>query len=205
MTFPIVAIASSAGGLEALSELLEALPSPNGMAFIVVAHLSPEHESLLADLLAKKTTMAVQSVSDGVRIRADRVYVIPPNTTLTVRGEALQLRARDREHPHHPADILFTSLAEAHKERAIGIVLSGGDADGSLGAQSVKQHGGLTFAQEPDSARFPSMPSNAIDTGCIDFVLPPREIARELGRLRSHAYLREAIGSHPTRAENTLA
>ncbi|MBW4053214.1 MAG: response regulator [Proteobacteria bacterium] len=199
MTFPIVAIASSAGGLEALSELLEALPAQSDMAFIVVAHLSADHESLLPDLLARRTSMAVQSASDGVQLRAGHVYVIPPNTTLTVQGEALQVRPRDRDHLHHPADILFTSLAEAYKESAIGIVLSGGDADGSLGVRSIKQHGGLTFAQEPDSARFPSMPSHAIDTGCIDFVLPPREIAHELVRLGSHAYLREAIGSHPTR------
>ncbi|HTY55837.1 MAG TPA: chemotaxis protein CheB, partial [Candidatus Binataceae bacterium] len=202
MTFPIVAIASSAGGLEALSELLEAVATPCDMAFIVVAHLSSEHESLLVELLARKTTMTVRSASHGMRVEPDQVYVIPRNTILTIKGDALQLQLqpRERDRPHHPADVFFTSLAEARADSAIGIVLSGGDADGSRGVRSIKEHGGITFAQEPDSARFPSMPTNAIESGCIDFVLGPSEIARELGLLRSQAYLREATG-RPATAE----
>ena len=190
MTFPIVAIGSSAGGLESLSELLETVPSRPDMAFIVVQHLSAEHESFLSELLGRKTQMSVQTITDGMQVCPDHVYVIPPNTSLTINEDVLHLRERDRERPHHPADILFISLAEARADTAIGIVLSGGDADGALGVQSIKQQGGITFAQEPTSARFPSMPKNAIDTGCVDFVLRPKEIARELGRLRSHAYLR---------------
>jgi two-component system, chemotaxis family, CheB/CheR fusion protein len=201
VTFPIAAIASSAGGLEALSALLEALPAQSDMAFVVVAHLSAEHESVLPELLGRKTAMAVQGIADGMRIQADRVYVIPPNTTLTIKDERLQLRPRERGQPHHPADILFTSLAEERAHSAIGIVLSGADADGAQGVRSIRLHGGLTFAQEPGSARFPSMPSSAIDTGCIDFVLRPAEIARELGALRSQAYLRESSSSQAMRPD----
>ncbi len=195
MAFPIVAIGASAGGLEALSELLGALSPNSDMAFIVVQHLSADHESLLPELLGKRTTLTVKAASDGMAVQPDRVYVIPPDTTLTIKDDRLQLRDRDHDRPHHPADILFISLAEARADTAIGIVLSGGDGDGSLGVRSIKHFGGITFAQEPTSARFPSMPTNAIDTGCIDFVLRPSEIAHELGRLRSHPYLRFATGA----------
>ena len=195
LAFPIVAIGASAGGYEALSELFEALSSTGDMAFIVVQHLSAEHESLLPELLGKKTEMPVQSAAEGMAIQPGHVYVIPPNTSLTIKDDRLQLRQRDRERPHHPADILFVSLAEARSDTAIGIVLSGGDADGALGVQAIKHHGGITFAQEPDSARFPSMPKSAIETGCVDFVLGPSEMARELGRLRLHPYLRLATGA----------
>jgi two-component system CheB/CheR fusion protein len=192
LKFPIAAIGASAGGLEALSELFESLPASSGMAFIVVQHLSAEHVSLLAELLGRKTKMPVESIFDGMQIQPDRVYVIPPNATLSITDDRLQVQERERNRPHHPADVLFTSLSEARAESAIGIVLSGGDADGSLGVQAIKHQGGITFAQEPGSARFPSMPTHAIDTGCIDFVSPPKEIARELLRLRSHPYLQEA-------------
>jgi len=199
--FPVAAIASSAGGLEALSAILEALPDENDMAFVVVAHLSAEHESALPQLLARKTVMPVQSIVDGVQIQADRVYVIPPNTTVRIADERLRLRVRERGQPHHPADILFSSLAEERGHSAIGIVLSGGDSDGAQGVRSIKLHGGLTFAQEPGTALFPSMPTSAIDTGCIDFVLRPADIARELAGLRSHTYLRQGEGLAETLAE----
>jgi two-component system CheB/CheR fusion protein len=190
LTSPIVAIGASAGGLEAVSELLAALPRKSDMAYVVVQHLDPGHHSLLAELLAKKTAMPVVQVHDGVRIEASHVYVIPPNATLTLLGEQLHLKPRPTEGPHHPVDILFTSLAEARADAAIGVVLSGGDSDGSLGVQAIKHSGGITFAQDPQSARFPSMPHNAIETGCVDFVLRPSDIAHELMRLGRHAYLR---------------
>jgi len=189
MTFPIVAIASSAGGLEALTELLAALPAKSGLAYVAVQHLDPDHESLLAEILTKKTPLAVMVARDGLAIEPDHVYVIPPNTTLTVKDERLRV-VRRASGPHHPADILFTSLAEERAERAIGVVLSGGDDDGALGIQVIKQAGGIIFAQEPSSAKFPSMPKHAIETGCVDFVLRPNQISRELMRLSQHPYLR---------------
>ncbi len=189
MTFPIVAIGASAGGLEAITELLNALPSKSGMAYIVVQHLNPDYESLLSEILTKRTPLPVMQVQEDVELQPDRVYLIAPNTTLTVVDNVIRVVPR-ASGMHHPADILFASVADDRAELAIGIVLSGGDGDGSLGVQAIKQAGGITFAQEPASARFPSMPRTAIDTGCVDFVLRPKDIARELMRLIQHPYLR---------------
>jgi len=185
-------MAASAGGLEAVSELLAALPAQCGVACIVVQHLDPGHESLLTEILAKRTSLPVVQAHDGVVAAPNHVYVIPPNATLSMTGERIRVTPR-ASGLHHPADILFTSLAEERGDSAIGVVLSGGDGDGALGIQAIKQAGGITFAQEPASARFPSMPRNAIATGCVDFVLRPKEIAHELARLSHHPYLRSVL------------
>ncbi|MDE2448961.1 MAG: response regulator [Gammaproteobacteria bacterium] len=191
MTFPIVGIGASAGGLEAVSELLAALPSKSGVAFILVQHLDPDHESLLTELLAKRATMPVRQAEEGLAIEPDHVYVIPPNATLTVSDQRLRLVARPSAPARHmPADALLKSLAADRGDASIGVILSGGDSDGALGIEAIKHEGGITFAQEPTHARFPSMPRSAIETGCVDFVLRPREIARELVRLVRHPYLR---------------
>ena len=188
--FPIVAIGASAGGLEAVSELLAAAAPHSGMAYIVVQHLDPTHESLLPEILAKKTTMEVVPASEGLTVEPDHVYVIPPNVTLTLQDDVLHLTPREAGPARHmPADVLFRSIAENCGDAAIGVVLSGGDSDGALGTQQIKHSGGITFAQEPSSARFPSMPRSAIETGCVDFVLRPSQIARELARLDGHPYL----------------
>ena len=191
-TSPIVAIGASAGGLEAVSELLGAIaPHDSGMAYIVVQHLDPTHQSLLPEILAKKTAMKVVPADEGLTVKPDHVYVIPPNATLTLQDGVLHLTPRERAPARHmPADALFKSLAENYGDAAISVVLSGGDSDGALGTQQIKHNGGITFAQEPSSARFPSMPRSAIETGCVDFVLRPSQIARELGRLGGHPYLR---------------
>ncbi|HEU4532315.1 MAG TPA: chemotaxis protein CheB, partial [Steroidobacteraceae bacterium] len=187
-----MAIGASAGGLDAVSELLDALPQRSGMAYIFVQHLAPGHASVLPEILSKRTDMPVLSAHDGQRIDVDHVYVIPPNTTLSLTDGHLRLDPREGGAPHKPVDILFTSLAREHAQGAIAVVLSGGDADGTLGVQEVKHEGGITFAQDPESARFPSMPQNAISTGCVDFVLPPKRIAQELTRLGGHPYLARA-------------
>jgi two-component system, chemotaxis family, CheB/CheR fusion protein len=179
----VVGIGASAGGLDALVELLGALPA-TGMAFIVVQHLDPTHESLLPEILAKKTTMAVSLATAGEAVKPDHVYVIPPDGLLTVHEGLIEVKRRTSapERPF-PVDLLFSSLAAAYGEGAIGVVLSGADADGSLGLREIKRAGGFTFAQQPESARFPTMPRHAIETGCVDLVLRPREIAGELARL----------------------
>ena len=187
-------MAASAGGLEAVSELLAALPARAGVAYVVVQHLDPGHESLLTEILAKRTSLPVVQAYDGVAAEPDHVYVIAPNTTLLVAGDRIRVKRR-ASGVHHPADILFTSLAEERGDSAIGVVLSGGDSDGALGIQAIKQAGGITFAQEPTSARFPGMPRSAIGTGCVDFVLRPQEIARELARLSHHSYLRSVLNT----------
>jgi two-component system CheB/CheR fusion protein len=154
------------------------------MAFIVVQHLDPKHESLLPEILAKKTTMAVSLASAGEAVQPDHVYVIPPDALLTIHDGLIEVKPRARvpERPF-PVDLLFSSLAVAYGEGAIGVVLSGADADGSLGLRAIKHAGGFTFAQQPESARFPTMPRHAIETGCVDLVLRPNEIAGELARL----------------------
>src|SRR4249919_995207 len=179
----VVGIGASAGGLEALGELFGALPA-TGMAFIVVQHLDPTHESLLPEILAKKTTMAVSLARAGEAVQPDHVYVIPAEALITVHEGLIHVKRRTSA-PERPfaVDLLFSSLAVTYGERAIGIVLSGADADGSLGLRAIKQAGGFTFAQQPESARFPMMPRHAIETACVDLVLRPKEIAGELARL----------------------
>ena len=196
MASPIVALGASAGGLEALFELFSALPPSTGASFVVIQHLDREHRSLLKELLAKKTQMPVAQIEEGQELLANHVYVIPPNTSLKVEGNRFRLAPRDTSNaPHHPVDVFFMSMATSSESAAIGVVLSGGDSDGALGVKSIKDHGGITFAQTPASTKFPNMPQNAIDSGCVDFVLRPAEIANEIARLTQHSYLRTSRGS----------
>jgi two-component system CheB/CheR fusion protein len=186
-TSPIVAVASSANDLEAVSELLSALPADYSAAFIIVVqHLNAGRERLLAEALADRTILPVMLAHDGVVAEQDHVYLIPASNTLTMTGRRIRVTPNAGK-LDHPADILFTSLAKERGASAIGVVLSGGGSDGSLGIRAIKQGGGTTFAQYPGSARFPSMPICAIETGCVGFVLRPNEIARGLTRLSRHA------------------
>jgi two-component system CheB/CheR fusion protein len=185
-TSPIVAVASSADDLEAVSELLSALPADYSAAFIVVQLLTSGRERLLAEALGKRTILPVMLAHDGVVAEQDHVYLIPASNTLTMTGRRIRVTPNAGK-LDHPGDILFTSLAKERGASAIGVVLSGGGSDGSLGIRAIKQGGGTTFAQYPGSARFPSMPICAIETGCVDFVLRPNEIARGLTRLSRHA------------------
>jgi two-component system, chemotaxis family, CheB/CheR fusion protein len=182
----IVAVVSSAVDLEAVSELLCALPAECGAAFIIVQHLDSGRERLLAEALAIRTSLPVMQATDGMVAEQNHVYVIPAGTTLTMTGRRIRVTPNSGG-PHHPGDILFTSLAKECGDSAIGVVLSGGGSDGALGIQAIKQGGGTTFAQYPGSARFPGMPISAIETGCVGFVLRPNEIARELTRLSRDA------------------
>ncbi|QDH81160.1 PAS domain S-box protein [Echinicola soli] len=186
--FPIVAIGSSAGGLEAMMELLKHLPSDTGMAFIYVQHLSPDHKSMLTDILSKKTVMKVQEIDDMDKIEPDNVFVIPYNKGIEVTDGHIKLIPRSESSSAISIDILFSSLAQAQKERVIGIVLSGNASDGTLGLKDIKHEGGLTFAQD-DTATFTSMPHSAISAGVADYILSPKEIAHELERLSKHPFV----------------
>jgi two-component system CheB/CheR fusion protein len=180
----VVGIGASAGGLEALSRLLENLPHDTGLAFVLLQHLDPNHPSILTELLAAKTTMPVAEAAEGVPVEADHVYVAPPGTDLTIEAARLRLKRRDEDgHPHLPIDRFFRSLAADASERCIGVILSGAASDGVQGLAAIKSSGGLTFAQDPSSAEYSSMPSSAILARVVDFVLPPEEIASELTRL----------------------
>lgn len=188
-TFPIVAIGASAGGLEAITELLKYLSPNTGMAFIYVQHLSPDHESMLTSLLAKATEMRVQEIQDKVLIEPNNLYVIPPDKEISVVKRHIKVTPRPAEPKYNlPIDVLFSSLADSLKEKIIGIILSGSANDGTRGIKSIKEEGGLTFAQD-ESAKFNSMPKSAIATGSVDYILSPKAIALELSRLSDHTFL----------------
>ena len=187
MSLPIVGIGASAGGLESFSELLACLPAGAGLAYVFVQHLDPGYASRLVEILSKRAGFPVEQARDGVKILPDHLYVIAPNTTLTLGDGVLHLRSRDpAERPHRPVDAFFHSLAQERGPNAIGIILSGSGTDGAKGIQAVKQAGGITFAQDESSALFFGMPNSAIGTGCVDFILSPGDIALELINISRH-------------------
>ncbi|MCC5630310.1 PAS domain-containing protein [Nostoc sphaeroides CHAB 2801] len=192
--FPIVGIAASAGGLEAFTQLLKHLLTDTGMAFVLIQHLDPNHKSLLSEILARTTTMPVTEVRDGVTVEPNKVYIIPPNTKMMLSGGVLQLTPREKiQGKYMPADAFFTSLAADRGHKAIAVVLSGADGDGSLGLKAIKAAGGVTFAQCEDTAKFDSMPNTAVATGNVDFVLPPQKIAEELVNLSRNPFISNSL------------
>lgn len=193
----IVGIGASAGGLEAFTELLSHLPDDTGMAFVLIQHLDPSHESHLTELLSKATRMPVSEVKGETRAEPNRVYVIPPRCNLSVSGGVLDTPSRPASGRNMPIDSFFLGLAEDQGRHALGVVLSGTASDGTLGLQAIEAAGGITFAQEVRTAKFEGMPGSAIAAGVVDFVLPPAGIARQLAAIarKSHApaELRNAI------------
>ncbi len=191
--FPVVGVGASAGGLEAFIELLENLPTDPGMAILFVQHLDPHHKSQLPEILCRVTNLKVREVTQGMSVEKDHVYLIPPNTVMTLSDGRLTLSPRSAAPGQNmPIDHLFRSLAAIHRNRAIGVLLSGGGSDGTLGFHAIKGEGGITLAQDEASARHVSMPRSAILDGNVDYILPPGDIARELVRLTRHPYAREA-------------
>ena len=187
----VVGAGASAGGLEAFLELLRPLPKKTGMAFVLIPHLDPKHESAMTELLSRGTGMQVREVHDGLKVKPDCVYVIPPNRVMTIHRGILRLVQREPERPPMPIDTFFRSLAQDCGKSAIGIILSGTASDGTLGVAAIKNEGGITFAQDTHSAKYSGMPNSAISSGHIDFVLPPEAIARELMRIRKHPYVND--------------
>ena len=204
-SFPIVGVGASAGGLAAFTELLTHLPLDTGMGFVLVQHLDPEHESALTQLLARATKMPVREITNNQRVEANCVYVIPPNTNLGIARGVLKLQPRpETRTPHRSIDFFFESLAEDQRQRAIGVILSGTATDGTLGLEAIKAEGGITFAQD-DSARYDSMPRSAVAAGCVDFVLSPENIAKELARIATHPYVAGQPPGSLTPAEDDRA
>ena len=189
--FPVVGIGASAGGLEAATLFFKELSTHLGMAYVLVLHLDPARESKVTEILARTTTLPMVQAKDGTRVEPDHVYVIPPNCEMTIDHWVLHLR--DRE-PHRSAnttiDTFLRSLAVAHGSDAIGVILSGTASDGTLGLEAIKGEAGIyVFAQEPASAKYDGMPASAIASGCVDFILTPVGIAREIARIRQHPYI----------------
>ena len=179
----VVGIGSSAGGLEALQQFLTFLPTDTGMAFVIIQHLSPDHRSLLADILGKYTTMPVLEAKEGMHVRKNTVYMLPPKYNMEIEADELHLREYNHQHINHPIDIFFRSLAKAYENRAVAIILSGTGSDGTNGIRQIKERNGLIIAQAPESAKFDGMPRSAIATGFADLILNPDSIAREMAHI----------------------
>ena len=183
--FDVVALAASAGGLNALTHVLAALPGDFPAALVVVQHLDPRHRSLMAEILSRRTALPVKEAAEGDELHAGRAYVAPPNRHLLVNPDrTLSLTQTQLVHFVRPsADLLFESTAASFKERAIAVVLSGSGSDGSMGVKAIKKMGGTVIVQDAKNAEFTGMPEAALATGLADFVLPLAEIAPALQKL----------------------
>jgi two-component system, chemotaxis family, protein-glutamate methylesterase/glutaminase len=177
-SFEVVAIAASAGGLNALSQLLSGLPANFPAAVVVVQHLDPRHRSLMADILSRRTPLQVKQAEETDKLSPGTVFIAPPNKHLLVDSEGtLSLTQSKLVHFVRPsADLLFESVAASFKDQVIGVVLSGSGSDGAMGVKAIKKMGGTVIAQDEATSEFFSMPNAAIQTGCVDFILPLREI-----------------------------
>jgi two-component system CheB/CheR fusion protein len=189
---PVIGVGASAGGLEAFQALFSRMPADSGMAFVVVQHLDPHHETLMPELLARHASMPVQLVNEDIAVETDHIYVTPPNATVTIDNCVLRVSRPERTRGRRtPIDSFFRSLAEDQGDDAVGIILSGTGADGAIGLRSIREHGGMTMVQTPGSARQDSMPRSAMLTGMVDYVLPVEEMpAYLLDHLRNLTEIR---------------
>lgn len=182
--FPVVGVGASAGGLDAFRILIRSIPVDSGMAYILVQHLHPEHNSSLAEILQRETEIPVHEITDNVRVEKDHVYIIPSNKLLVATDGILQLSPRPKNEKNMPIDIFFKSLAEVHQSHSIGVIMSGNGSDGTLGLKSIKDHGGITIAEDPSTAAYDSMPVSAIKEEVVDFILFPEKILEKLMQLQ---------------------
>lgn len=182
--FFVVGIGASAGGLRPLEDFFENMPVDSGAAFVVIQHLSPDFKSLMKELLGRKTRLEIHRVEDGMELKPNSVYLIPPGKNLVVEGRYLRLQKqrRHQHQPNFPIDLFFESLGRSHAQRAIGVVLSGTGSDGTHGLQAINEAGGVTMVQDPATAEFDGMPESAIATGIVDRVLSPAELAQLIYR-----------------------
>lgn len=177
----VVGLGASAGGVAVLQQFFSDMAPDSGLAFVVVMHLSPEHESNLAGVIAQKTSMPVMQVNEPVKVKPDQVYVIPPNHQLTFEESTLHLVPPQQALGRRVTiDLFFRTLAHAYGQRAVGVVLSGSDSDGAIGLKHIRAQGGVTMAQDPNEAEYDSMPATAVSTGMVDWVLPVAEMAPKL-------------------------
>jgi two-component system chemotaxis response regulator CheB len=183
--FDIIALAASAGGLRALSQLLATLPNEFPATIAVVQHLDPRHRSLMADILSRRTELKVTQAQEGERLEIGTAYIAPPNRHMLVNSDrTISLTQSELVHFVRPsADLLFESVAASFKERAIAVVLSGTGSDGSMGVRAIKKMGGTVIVQDEKTSEFFGMPGAAIQTGCVDFILPLDEISAALETL----------------------
>ena len=203
--FLIVGIGASAGGLEALEELFAPMPADTGMAFVVVTHQHPSHTSMLPELLAKSTVLAVAEAEDGMKVEPNHVYVSPPGGYLAILNGVLhRMETGKVASPHLPIDYFFRSLAGDRKEKAVCIVLSGTGTDGTAGLKAIKSESGTAIVQQLISAKFDGMPESAVATGLADYVLPPSEMPRQLVDCARRLFGAGHPG-HPAEAPESIA
>ena len=186
--FPIVGIGASAGGLEAFRQFLSAITEDSGMAYVIVQHLDPSHESMLPDILSRCTNLPVHEITDEIHLAPNNIYVIPENKILTSTDGILQLTPRGDDKRNRAINVFFKSLAEIHQNLAVGVVLSGTGTDGTQGLKDIKEHGGITFAQDQASATYGEMPQNAVDANAADFELTAKEIPTKLLEIWSEKF-----------------
>ncbi|MBN2728661.1 MAG: PAS domain-containing protein [Bacteroidales bacterium] len=189
--YPIVGIGASAGGLEALEEFFKNLPNNPGAAFVIIQHLSPDYKSLMKELLQRYTNIPIHVASDGMNVECNHIYLIPPKMNMSIFNRKLQLSEQDKKRTLNlPIDIFFRSLAKDQHKNAIAIVLSGTGSDGALGIRDIKEFGGITMAQDDQSAKFDGMPKSSINTGVIDIISPPNTLAEELINYIKHPFVK---------------
>jgi two-component system CheB/CheR fusion protein len=181
----IIGIGASAGGLEAIQSFFKKMPVDSGFAFVVLQHLSSEHKSLMAELLAKHTSLPVRYIEEGMIVEKNHIYLLPPRKNLRLSQYRLFLMPQNQNKNHNsslnlPIDLFFQSLAVEIAQKAVAIIMSGTGNDGSSGIATIKEHGGLVMAQDATTAKFTEMPQRAIETGLVDFILPPEAMAQQL-------------------------
>ena len=211
LTFPIVGIGASAGGLTAAGKFLDTMPADSGMAFVVVLHLDPTHLSMLAQVLGKRTKMPVREAQDQMRLEPNTVYVIPPGQCLTLEGGLLHLSPPSEPRAMRmPIDLFFRSLAASQQERAIAMILSGMGTDGAAGAKAIKANGGMVIVQDPADAQHDGMPRSTIAVGMVDFVARVDQIHEILIKYAKQPYVQGAppatiLGREPDDIDTVLA
>ena len=207
--FPVVGIGASAGGIAAFEAFFSTMPAESdpGVAFVLVQHLARDHKSILSELIRRYTRMQVFEVEDGMVVRPNCAYIIPPNRDMQLSNGALHLLEPGLARGIRlPIDFFFRSLAQDQRERAICIVLSGTGSDGTLGVRAVKGEGGMVMVQTPETTEYDGMPRSAIATGMVDFVLPPNEMPAQLLAYASHAFVASPLpaSSAPHHPEGAL-
>ena len=201
----VVGLGASAGGLDSLEKFFKKMPPDNGLAFVVVQHLSPDYKSMMVELLSKHTRMKVQHAVDGSLINPDNVYLIPPKRQLTIdEGKLYLVEQATVSGINLPIDIFFRSLARDQENQAIAIILSGTGTDGTLGGRVVKEVGGYVLVQTPESAQFDGMPKSAIQTGIADSILPPENMPQEILRYVEHPYASSLRNKPPSSDEEDV-
>lgn len=192
LNFPVVGIGASAGGLEALQEFFKNMTPTPDAAFVVIQHLSPDYKSYMNELLSRFTSIKIEIVSDGMALKPNHIYLIPPKMNMTIFHGVLYLNELSATRTLNlPIDIFFRSLAKDQEKNAVGIILSGAGSDGTLGIKAIKEFGGMTMAQDDESAKFESMPHSSISTGMVDIIMPPKQLAEELINYIKHPFVKQ--------------